>query len=232
EDGDLVNHSNGRTSRATAVAFDDKKGKSIFEWWSGMLSAKLAQPTSNTSFDNLLAIGNRIAPMTWETSAALGTILGVLNNYPQIELGVAGLPAPSSRGGVFVGGAGLYIVSKSPPARQDASWQFIKYLNEPAQQAAWAVGTGYIPIRKSATSLPAITQAWESVPYYRVAYEQILASPTNLATAGAVIGAFNEVTAAINNGITSLASGVKPDTALASTATACNQAISSYNSRV
>lgn len=231
-DGDLVNHQNGRSGRATAVAFNDKKGQAIFEWWGSMLADKLAQPTSNTTYDNLLAIGNRIAPMTWETSAALGTVLGVLNSYPQVELGVGSLPSPAKGGGVFIGGAGLFMVSKSAPANQDAAWQFIKFLNEPASQASWAVGTGYIPIRKSATTLPAITQAWASVPYFRVAYEQILASPTDPATAGAVIGAFNEVSNAINDGITSLATGINPKKALANTAAACNSAVAAYNARI
>jgi len=230
---DLVNDDNGRSGRAAAVSFDDKTGKAIFEWWGGMLSDKLAQPTSNTSYDNLLAIGNRIAPMSWETSAALGTILTVLNTYPQVTLGVGSLPSPTSpEGGVFAGGAGMYIVAKSTPEQQDAAWQYLKFLNEPAQQAAWAVGTGYIPIRKSATDLPSVTDAWSNVPGYRVAYEQILASPTNPATAGAVIGPFSQVSSAINDAITSLASGTRPDTALSDAASACDQAISSYNSRV
>ncbi|MGD0255283.1 MAG: ABC transporter substrate-binding protein [Acidimicrobiales bacterium] len=231
--GELVNKDNGRSARATAVSFDDKAGKSIFEWWGGMLDDKLAQPTSFTTFDNLFAIANRIAPMTWETSAALGTILGVLNLYPQVSLGVGGLPSPStSNGGVFAGGAGLYMVSKSSPERQDAAWQYIKFLNEPTQQAAWAVGTGYIPIRKSATQLAVLTQAWSKVPGYRVAYNQILASPANPATAGAVIGSFSQVSDAINNAISSLGSGANPDTALARAAATSNQAISSYNARL
>jgi sn-glycerol 3-phosphate transport system substrate-binding protein len=133
---------------------------------------------------------------------------------------------------VFIGGAGLYIVSKSPPARQDAAWQFIKFLNAPAQQAAWGAATGYIPIRKSAIELPAITQAWAKVPEFRVAYEQILSSPSDHATAGAVIGAFGQVSAEINNAISSLASGTKPNKALAQCASNCNQAIASYNSRI
>jgi sn-glycerol 3-phosphate transport system substrate-binding protein len=230
--GDLLNNDNGRSARATAVVFDDNLGKSIFKWWGGMLTDKLAQPTSNTTFDNLLAIGNKVAPMTWETSAALGTILGVLNSYPQVGLGVGSLTTPSPGGGVFVGGAGLFIVSKSPPEAQDAAWQYIKFLNDPAQQATWAVGTGYIPIRKSSVSLPKVTQAWSAVPGYRVAYEQILASPTNPATAGAVTGAFSQVSNAINDALTSLASGTNPNTALANCASTSNQAISSYNARV
>jgi sn-glycerol 3-phosphate transport system substrate-binding protein len=232
-DGELVNNDNGRSARATAVSFDDAKGKAIFEWWGGMLDDKLAQPTSNTTYDNLFAIGNRIAPMTWETSAALGTILSVLNSYPQVGLGIGPFLTPSSSGGgVFIGGAGMYMVSKSPPERQDATWQYLKFLNEPVQQATWAVGTGYIPIRKSSTTLPAVAKAWNAVPGYRVPYDQILASPVDPATAGAVAGPFNQVSNDINNAITSLASGVHPDTALAQCANACNQAISSYNSRL
>ena len=231
--GELVNHDNGRSGRATAVTFDDKIGKSIFEWWGGMLDDKLAQPTSFTTYDNLFAVANRIAPMTWETSAALGSILSVLDTYPQVSLGVGGLPSPSSpKGGVFVGGAGLFMVSKSSSERQDAAWQYIKFMNEPAQQAAWAVGTGYIPIRKSAADLPVLIQAWNKVPGYRVAYDQILASPSDPATAGAVIGPFSQVSNEIQNAISSLASGTNPDTALAQAAEASNRAISSYNTRI
>ncbi len=232
-DGELVNNGNGRNARATAVSFDDALGKSIFEWWANMYDDKLAQSTSGTTYDNLFAIGNRIAPMTFETSAAIGTILGVLNTYPNVKLGVGALPTSSAKGGgVFVGGAALFMVAKSPPERQDAAWQFIKFLTDPPQQATWAVGTGYIPIRKSATTVPRLVQAWDSVPGFRVAYKQILASPRDPATAGAVIGAFAQVSGAINDAVTSLASGAKPDVALAQAAQASNQAISTYNARV
>jgi sn-glycerol 3-phosphate transport system substrate-binding protein len=231
--GDLVNNSNGRKARATAVSFDDPLGKSIFQWWTKMLDDKLAQSTSGTTYDNLFAIGNRIAPMAFDTSAAIGTILSVLNTYPKVKLGIGPLPSSSAPGGgVFVGGAGLYMVSKSSPEHQDAAWQFTKFLTEPQQQATWAVGTGYIPIRKSATKVPALVDAWQTVPGYRVAYEQILASPMNPATAGAVIGAFAQVSNNINDAITSLASGANPNAALAEAASASNQDISSYNARV
>jgi len=231
--GDLVNHSNGRQGRATAVSFDGPLGKSIFQWWANMYADKLAQSTSGTTYDNLFAIGNRIAPMAFDTSAAIGTILSVLNTYPKVKLGIGPLPHSSAPGGgVFVGGAGLYMVSKSSPERQDAAWQFTKFLTDPPQQATWAVGTGYIPIRKSATQIPALVDAWQSVPGYRVAYEQILASPKDPATAGAVIGAFAQVSSTINDAITSLASGTNPVAALAQAAGASNQDISSYNARV
>ena len=199
-----VNKSNGRSGRATAVTFDDALGKSIFNWWGAMLDDRLAQSTSSTAYDNLLAIGSGIAPMTLDTSASLGTILQVLSGgqYANVKLGVGPIPSSSSKpvkkGGVFIGGAGMYIVNKSA-ATQDASWQFIKYLTEPAQQAAWAAATGYVPVRKSAVSLAPLASTWAKVPGFRVPYKQLLASPTNPATAGYVAGAASEIDQSILN---------------------------------
>ncbi len=233
----VLNKSNGRSGRATAVTFDNAAGKSIFTWWSDMLDSRLAQSTSSTAYDNLLAIGSGIAPMTLDTSASLGTILQVLSGgqYANVKLGVGPIPSPSSKpvksGGIFIGGAGLYIVKKSA-ATQDATWQFIKFLTGPAQQATWAAASGYVPVRKSSVKLAPLAAAWAKVPGYTVPYKQLLASPANPATAGYVDGAANEIDQSILNALESLSSGTPPNQALASAASAANAAISSYNERV
>lgn len=240
-DQNLVNMNNGRSGRATKVTFDDALGRSLFQWWGAMLKSNLAQATANGGtgvYDNLLAIGSGVAPMTLDTSAALGTILTVLQSgqYPNVKLGVGRLPVPGSKpnkhGGVFVGGAGMYIVKKSTPATMDGAWQFLKYLLAPAQQATWALGTGYVPVRKSAVRLPALTQAWATVPQYKVAYEQILASPVNPATAGYVTGAASQVDTALQNALSAMSNGTSPNQALSDAASAANSAILSYNARV
>jgi sn-glycerol 3-phosphate transport system substrate-binding protein len=234
----FLNDNNGRSGRATAVTFDDSLGKSIINWWGGMLKDNLAQSTSFTAFDNLLAIGSGIAPITIDTSAALGTIISVLSGgqYPNVKLGVTSLPLPtakrSKKGGAFVGGAGLYMVKKSTPATVDASWQFIKFLASPQSQATWASGTGYVPIRKSAVNLAPLAATWAAQPGFKVAYKQLLASPPNPATAGSVTGAAPELLVAINNALTTLASGGSPGSAIAQAAQNSNTAISSYNERV
>jgi sn-glycerol 3-phosphate transport system substrate-binding protein len=235
----ILNHNNGRSGRATAVTFDDALGKAIFEWWGGMMSDKLAQRTPFTTYDNLLAIGSGIAPITIDTSASLGTITQVLSTgeYPNVKLGVAPLPWPTAKhaknGGAFVGGAGLYMVKKPTPATIDASWQFIKFLVTPKAQATWASGTGYMPIRKSAVQLAPLVATWAEEPGYEVAYRQLLASPANAATAGSVTGAAPELgPVVLNNALSTLAAGGSPATALAQAAANANAAISSYNERV
>ncbi len=237
----IVNHENGRSGRATAVTFDDSFGRSLFTWWDDMVKDKIAQTTSATTYDDLYAILSQIAPITIETSAAIGDAIYFLQSKPNpaLALGVGPLPGPSSpngassNGGVFVGGSGLYIVKlRSTPERQDAAWQYIKFLMEPAQQAYWAAQTGYIAVRKSALTQPTLVNAWNSYPEYRVAYDQILASPANPATAGYVSGASTGVDNAIEAGLTALSSGASPAAALAQAARSANSAIAQYNSRV
>lgn len=252
DDALLLNHGNGRSGRATAVAFDDAAGLKIFEFIGGMLQDKLAQGTSPTTYDNLLGIANRIAPMALETSAALGTVESILSGgqYSDVSLGVGPTPATAAgaHGGVFIGGAGLYIVGQSTPERQDAAWQFIKHLVSPSSLATWAVGTGYIPIRKSAVTTPIIgsentatldprrvttvSQLWDQDPHFKVAYDQVEASPTTPATAGAVAGPFSTMENDIDSALSSLSTGTSPRQALATAASACNRDLSSYNARV
>ena len=73
----------------------------------------------------------------------------------------------------------------------------MKWLNEPEQQAEWHIGSGYIPIRKSAAELPEVKDLWGELPHFRVAYDQLLSGETNAASAGTVLGAYEEVREAL-----------------------------------
>jgi sn-glycerol 3-phosphate transport system substrate-binding protein len=231
----LLNNSNGRHGRATAVEFGGKVGKDIMSFLAEMLSSKLAEATLETNYDNLYAIANGSVAMTIETSAALGTVLLALGGgkYHNVTLGVGPLPGLDGPGeGVPYGGAGLYIVRDRPPEEQDAAWQFIKFLLSPNAMATWSVGSGYIPITRSAIRTAAIKKAWSDAPQYRVAYEEILRTKPSPATAGAVSGALAQVETDVQNAMSSVSTGMSPTAALATAVTASNQAISSYNSSV
>src|SRR6202011_804148 len=118
-------------------------------------------------------------------------------NDPNIELGVAPMPGPSHKGGVLVSGGALYMVNKSKPEKQAAAWKYLKFLDEPANITAWAIGTGYIPIRKSSAASAEMTTYWAQNPTYKVAYDQLLNGPTNAATSGSVIGQYTGVRDAV-----------------------------------
>jgi sn-glycerol 3-phosphate transport system substrate-binding protein len=228
-----VNNGNGRRSRATAVTFDNEAGLDVYTWLSSMVKDKLLTPTANQGFNHLLAVANGNAAMSIESSASLGTIVGVLGNYPSVTLGVGAFPGPEGRGGVLVGGASLYILNKSAPAKQEAAWRFAKFLNEPQSQASWSAGTGYVPIRRSAVGLEPLARRWSEVQGFKVAYDQLLAGVENEATAGPVIGDYAGVRKAVADALEALVtSGVPPREALDRAADRANDAVKEYNMRV
>jgi sn-glycerol 3-phosphate transport system substrate-binding protein len=225
---------NGREARATKVQFDGQQGQAIAQWISGMAKDQLAEGVSRSGFDNLLALGNNVAAMTMDTSAALGTIVQVLGSgqYPDVELGAAALPGPSGGGGTVVAGSALYLVNKSAPERQEASFKFATFLASAQSQSTWAAGTGYIPIRTDATTLEPISTTWTQNPLYRIAFDQLQRGTDNAASAGPVIGAMEPVRDAIVNAEQSIFQGSDPTAALQSAATAANAAIADYESRL
>jgi sn-glycerol 3-phosphate transport system substrate-binding protein len=228
----LLNNSNGRDGRATSVEFDGAQGAYLGAYYQEMYSSKMAQPTSATTYDNLYAIANRIAPMTLETSAALGTVVELLNSFPHVKLGAGPIPGPNGTSGIFIGGAGLYMVSKSSDERQDGAWEYMKFLVSPQQQASWAAASGYIPVRKSAVNESVLAERWAQIPEFKIAYDQILASPVSPASEGPVSGAEADVDNAVQDALTAISNGTSSVSALSSAASTANQAISSYNSRI
>lgn len=232
-----VNNGNGRKSRASAATFDNKTGREIFTFMADMVKQGLARTNpadGPQQFDNLLGIGNGNFGMTIDSSATLGTIVQVLagGEYQNVELGVAPMPGPKGKGGVLVGGAANYISRKSSPAKQAAAWQFAKFLNEPESMAEWSVGTGYIPIRKTAADMPNVQQRWAEVPGFKVAYDQLVGGVANTATAGPVIGDYQGVRDVVLDAEQQMFGGMSPSAALKQAKQDANAKIEEYNSRV
>ena len=235
-----VNNSNGRKARATKTVYDDAVGLRIFKWLSGMVKDGLATTNpdlGNGSFDNLTGIGAGTHAMAFDTSASLGTISAVLSSgqFPDVELGVAPFPGPlaRNRGGVLISGGSLFIVNRSAPAKQAAAWSYLKFLDDTANMATWAIGTGYVPIRKSSANSQAMQQYWAQNPFYKVAYDQLVNGPTNVATSGSVIGDYTAARDAIRDAENSMfLNGTGPKTALEGASTNATAAMEDYNSRI
>ena len=236
----FVNNGNGRQSRATSVTLDDATGVQLFTWLHDMVQSKIALNTGTAEIDHYLAVANDTAAMTIDTSAALGTIAQILESgqFKNVKLGVGRMPGPTStNGGVLVGGAAMYIVNRSAPAKEAAAYRFAKFLDEPQSQADWASATGYTPVRKSATTLPALTTSWIRQPGYRVAYTQLLSGAENDATAGPVVGDYGAANEGVSGAIIDawarmLTQNVPPAQAVHDAAANADTALQTYNSRV
>jgi sn-glycerol 3-phosphate transport system substrate-binding protein len=233
-----VNNSNGRASRATKAVLATKAGMQIWTWWANMVKSGLAINTGDQQggIDHLLALGNGTAAITLESSGGIGRIYDVLGTgqFPNVEFGVAPLPALNPGGGVPVGDGSLWI-PKTSPEREAAAWKLVKFLNEPAQLATLVVGSdgGYIPIRKTAAVDPAVQSLYTQRPFLRVPFDQLQSGSITTTSSGAVIGDYQGVRDAVRDGLDRmLTQGQNPAAALTQTQQAATAAITAYNARV
>jgi sn-glycerol 3-phosphate transport system substrate-binding protein len=233
-----VNEQNGRTARATKTVFDNPTGLEIFSWMDDMVKSGAAKTNSAdgpSAYDNLLGIRSKQVGMTIDSSATLGTISQVFASGQSggVDIGVSAMPGPPGKGGVLVGGGALYIVKKSTPERQAATWKYLKFLDSPQTQADFAAGTGYVPLRKSSVDLPAIKDQWAANPGYKVAYDQLISGADDIATQGPVIGAYQGVRDAVLAGEQEMfTQGKSPSAALKRAASQADTQMQEYNSRV
>jgi sn-glycerol 3-phosphate transport system substrate-binding protein len=236
----FVNNSNGRSARATRQAFNSKVALNVFTDLNELVhsgDATTNESTGPDQYDNLLGMGSGKYGMTIDTSAALGTVTKLLQSgqYSSVKAGVGAFPVYSSsvQGGIEPGGSGVYISNKVPALEQAAAWDYLSYLCNTQSQAAWAAGTGYIPVRKSSVQTATIQHLWATYPEYRVAYNEINNGTNSAATAGSVIGPYDDVrTDILNAEISMFTQGVTPAKAVAAAASNVNQTLSSYNSRL
>jgi ABC-type glycerol-3-phosphate transport system substrate-binding protein len=111
----------------------------------------------------------------------------------------------------------------------------VKFLSEPAQIAAFTVGTkdGFIPIRTSAAEDPAVQELWAQNPALKVPYDQLEAGSSSPAAVGSVIGDYKGVRDAVRDALTAMfTQGLSPKKALARAERDATEAIQDYNERV
>ncbi len=75
--------------------------------------------------------------------------------------------------GVPTGGCNLVMASKISDEHKKAAWEFIKWMTQPEQCVYSSMHTGYVVTRKSAMELPDMQAAFESIPQYKTALDQL-----------------------------------------------------------
>ena len=240
EHGDFyANNENGRAGRATEVLFNGPTGQAFFQWWHDMVESGLALNVGrNPTFaDTLMAVATGRAGMTLTSSAALRSVLGILEQKPEginWELGVAmepGVPGGTGLPGLFV--HTLWILSSHPKEEQEAAWKFVKWLVEPEQQAEWYAGSGWIPANVKALELPAAKEVEAKYPQFKIAADLCLSAPSTPTSVGALLGPFTAIREAVVRGIEEMVVGGKdPIAAIDDAAKEANDLLKDYNSRV
>lgn len=223
---------NGRDAKASKVVYDASQGAQAVQWWADLVKGGYAANTGRTTADAQAAFKAGRVAMNLESTGVLGGYIGAA----KFTVATAPFPKISSTdlGGPVIGGASLWIDGPGhSDAEKRASWEFVKFLADPAQQATWHTGTGYFPVNTKALDDPK-DKAWlTKYPQFQTAIDELHATKPQPATAGCLLGVMPQARKGVETAIEQTISGAKSaQQALADAAKEIQPAIDSYNSSV
>ena len=152
----------------TETYYDDERTAKGLEFWKSladdgsMPEGIVAWATTPSDF-----LEGKTAMMYHTT----GNLTNVKNNA-SFNFGVAMLPANESYGSP-TGGGNFYIFKGVSEERQQAAFDFIKWMTDDERVAQWSIDTGYIATRPSAYDTERMQEYAKEFPYCLVARDQL-----------------------------------------------------------
>jgi sn-glycerol 3-phosphate transport system substrate-binding protein len=244
----LVDNDNGRGDGDTSAgAVDNEATHRLFEQLQSMQDEGLLNPVPGTEgqFDHYFALGLEQSSMTIETSTAVTTINAVLEGnldpaelgldaeLPPIDVNVDAGPFPGldGPGEGQLGGGVWYITNAGSAEEQAGAWDFVKFVNQPENQALWHLEGSYLPASQAAVDLPEVQDFWADTrpgKWLKTAYDGL--QNVDPAWPGPLIGPYTETRSAVRDALDALLfGGASPDEAIAEADQTISDAIAAYN---
>ncbi len=232
----LANNGNGRADRATEVELDSEAMMNIFTWWKELADKGYYVYTGaleDWDGSDALYTGQQVAFHI--TSTADLRNIAEAAATAGFDSGTAYIPIPDGveRNGTVIGGASLWLTGNHPQAELEAAVDFMLFLGKTENGVDWHKGTGYFPIRYSAIEALEAEGWFEANPTFKTAFDQLTTTIPNEASAGAVIGIFQELRTIVEQAAQSVIDGGSdPAEALAAADDRADESMAEYNSLV
>ena len=221
----LVNNDNGRSARATEVYLDSEAVRNVFNWIKEMNDNGFYTYTgTRQDWSGSRAIFQNGEAMFLITSTAdLGLIRDAAEESGMnFTTGRFPIPDGSERNGVVIGGASIWVSRDHPQDELEAAVDFVLYMTNPENMVSWAGLTGYYPVRVSSVEM--MGEEGQTV-----AFQQLLETQVNTATAGALLGTFEDTRIIIEEAVQRVLGGGDVDEALADAKAQADARLQEYN---
>ncbi|WP_334073154.1 MULTISPECIES: ABC transporter substrate-binding protein [Paenibacillus] len=217
----LQNGENLMTQDGKKVMFDTPENVEGLQYWVDLAAKHKAMPEGVTDWSTVPSdfLEGKTAMMYHTT----GNLTNVKKNAT-FDFGVSFLPAKKQFGSP-TGGGNFYIFKDISPEKQQAAWEFVKFMTEPERAAQWSIDTGYVAVRKSAYETERMKKYASEFPAALVAREQLEYAAAELSTHnnGKVMKILNDTVQA------ALTGALSPAEALKKAQTEADQALASFN---
>lgn len=192
----------GEVLKNGAPMYRTPETRAAFEMLATLFKEDLAFQNTPRTFNDQTAFGADEIAFAFRPSSSLPYFKIVMEGMD--GWGVAPVPQfDPVKPATVLYGANISVF-KTTPEHQQAAWEFLKYFTSPEVNVQWAVQTGYLPCRKSATENPALQAFWAEWPYNRVAFDCLQFARSEPSVAG-----WQTVRELLVNAVTEVVTGLK-----------------------
>lgn len=161
----------GTVLRDGHPAYDDPAVYDTFEFLATLFDEELAYQNPPRSYDDQTAFGADEIAFAFRPSSSLPYFRLVMEGNDGWT--VTSIPQSDPANPVTVVYGANITVFQTTAEHKRSAWAFLKYFTSPDVTVRWALGTGYLPCRRSAVDDPRLQAHWEEWPGNRVPFDQL-----------------------------------------------------------
>ena len=229
----LSNNDNGRSARSTESYLDSEAAMNI-----GNFVAALAADDYYTYTGKLEDWSGSEAIFASQESVFFITSTAdagnITNNAQEagfdVTTGLLPIADGAERNGVVIGGASVWLLAGHPQEELEMARDFVLYMTNTENMVSWHKLTGYYPVRNSSVDVLNETGWFEENPNFSIAFDQLLNTTPNTATAGALLGSFLDTRTIVGEALQKIINGESVEEALSQAKELADARIEEYNS--
>ena len=182
--------------------FDSPESVRAFELLETLAKEELAYQISPGTFDDTAALAQDEVAFVFRSSSGRTGTKGVMDD--QSKWGMTRIPQANPDNPRTVLYGPNICIFKTTPEQQQAAWAFIKFFTSAETNVKWALGSGYVPIHRSAVDHPAMQEFWAEWEYNRAAFDCL-----GFARSEPTVVGWQEVRRLVEKAVTEVLSGIK-----------------------
>jgi len=146
-------------------AFADDKAVEVATFWKKLTDEKVMAVGQHANAEKKFLAGN--------LAFLVATSARIVKWSQDATIKVDAIPMPYFQKPSVAMGGNVLIILSSNAKNKEAAWKLVKYLASKENQTAFAMKTGYLPIRKSGLALPIAKDAVASSGMFSIAFDQL-----------------------------------------------------------
>jgi len=229
--GYMYNNGNGRDSRATEALLGGEAGIKVAQFYKDLNDKGLLSWTGKLEdwggSDNIFTNEKAMYHMT--STGDINVISAGAEGKFDLNVGMLPIADGSKRNGTVIGGGSIWLTQGHTQEEMEGARDFILYMTNTENMVSWHKLSGYYPVRVSSVEALDKEGWFGSDSLQTVAFNQLLETIPNKATAGGLAGTVYDHRTYIEEALVKIFNGENVRTAMNEAIKLTNAKIKEYN---